>query len=252
MTTLFQRAAQKTILAAAALALPIAMMPTSAMAQSNGYYNPPSNAHTACKSDETQDKLAGGVLGAVLGGVLGSQIAGDGARTEGSAIGAVLGGLAGAGIADKRVDCDPDYGNQTYGRQTQPSYGTQTYGNGNYNGGGYNDGYQAPRYQDRVTYSNHPVYSQPNYGATYGDGAMRNGTTYTTGRTTYPVYNNGSYRQASYGNSNPTYRTTAYTPRVRPGNNGRGRAYGQNRNRRNVMRQSGTHYHGSYVCTDMH
>ena len=58
------------------------------------------------------------LIGAGLGGVLGSQLAGSGARTEGSYIGAALGGLIGSSMSRRNS-----------------RYGGGYYGGGNYQGG---------------------------------------------------------------------------------------------------------------------
>ena len=65
-----------------------------ASAHDNGY----NHRHQGSQSNGDQ-QLVGGAIGAVVGGVLGSQVAGSGARTEGSVLGAVIGGVAGAAIA---------------------------------------------------------------------------------------------------------------------------------------------------------
>lgn len=51
-------------------------------------------------SSNANDQVVGGLIGAVAGGVIGSQVAGNGARTEGSILGALIGGAAGAAIAE--------------------------------------------------------------------------------------------------------------------------------------------------------
>jgi len=256
MTKLIAAAAS----AALTLGLPV-LIPFGAQAQSPHYgesHNAPYNAHEACKKNEDKRQILGGLAGAVVGGVFGSQVSGNGARSEGSAIGAVLGGLAGAGIADKTVDCDPVYDERGQGYQSSPTsypagYGGQTYGT-TYSGG---STVHQPVYTDQVTYSNHPVYSQPTYGA----GAVNYGTTHNTGTVTYPPYTQPQPRQAprtqsytvssptysgSYGSSYPQYRTVPATP-----------AYHTTTYRRPVsrttVRHSGRrHYHGSYACIEPH
>ncbi len=122
LTTL--RAATIATLAGAAISLPVLAQASDV---NRGYYNPGQE----CRKKEGDAKLIGGLLGAVAGGVLGSQVAGNGARTEGSAVGAVLGGLAGVGLGDESVDCDKRrrarsnttyYNGQTYGRSTPVGY----------------------------------------------------------------------------------------------------------------------------------
>lgn len=171
----------KTLISSTAMILAISMTPAIAAANSNGY-----DAHERCKSNEDTRQVLGGVAGAVIGGVVGSQVSGNGARTEGSAIGAVLGGLAGVGIADKTVDCDPVYETTetVYASQPSPQYGsTSTYGS------------PQPYYEDRVTVSDHPIYSDPYYGS----GVVSQGRTYTTGTVSYPPSgDNSQYAHRTY------------------------------------------------------
>jgi len=128
MTLLNQAKATRILNAVAGSAILAGLSITTVQAQDYrgtqaGYY-----AHEACKAHESKDKLIGGGIGAVLGGVLGSQLAGNGARTEGSALGAVLGGAAGYGIADKRVDCDNvTRRNYEAGHYRSTSYPTHSY-----------------------------------------------------------------------------------------------------------------------------
>jgi len=154
------RSAAVATFAVAALSLPT-------MAQASDYKN--------CGSKSQEEQLVAGLIGAVIGGVAGSQIAGNGARTEGSAIGAIAGGIAGAAIADGNNDCDKKVqrrGNNTYSGNT---YGTRTV-------------YQPARtpavYDRRVT--TRRVY-QP-----------RRTNGYRSNRNTNYGYNNG-YRQAHNG-----------------------------------------------------
>lgn len=271
----------KTILKTTAIAAAALTLPATASAQS--YYAGEYSPHQACKKKEDKKQIIGGLLGAVAGGVLGSQVSGNGARTEGSAIGAVVGGLAGAGIADKTIDCDPSYPTSSYGEGTyQPtSYGHST----GYSSGGYqNVGYSSQnQYQDRVTVSNHPVYSDPTYGATYGTGAVSQGTTYNTGtvsyppqlhtqgyRTTYeqvpmpstqrvyqashsqPVYSQPTYTRPTY--TQPTYtQQSVSTPSYR--------SYGATHSSGYITRDpyyrpkpvgGVRHFHGSFECNGIH
>ena len=171
----------KNIISSTALVMALSMTPALAAANNFGGQE---TAHERCKRDEDTRQVLGGLAGAVAGGVFGSQVSGNGARTEGSAIGAVLGGLAGVGIADKTIDCDPVYDNDVYqtsgashptGSYPQGSYPTSstTYGGGSqsygsstsYGGSQTYGGSQQPIYEDRITVSNHPVYSDPTYGA---------------------------------------------------------------------------------------
>lgn len=245
-----------TAIAALSIGLP-------AIAQAQTYYEgQPYNAHEACKKNEDKRQIIGGLAGAVLGGVIGSQVSGNGARTEGSAIGAVVGGAAGYGIADKTVDCDPVYPDQ--------SYGSEPYRSSSHSGGYTTVSQPQPVYDDRVTYSNHPVYTQPAYGA----GAVSYGTTYNTGTTTYPPYTNQpaqSYQVASpsyqtgssYGSQNygsgssyqtapaPTYHDTRYVQPVRTAPSYTTTTYARpvSYNRTGYAPR---HYHGSYTCHDRH
>ena len=196
-------------------ALGLAVCLTPAMAAANSY-NSGYGAHEACKRSEDNRQVLGGLAGAVVGGVFGSQVSGSGARTEGSAIGAVLGGLAGAGIADKTIDCDPvyttsstgypaastsQYGASSYGsaQPSAPSYG-QTYGTTTYSG-------SQNHYEDRVTVSNHPVYSEPYYGA----GAVSQGRTYSSGTVSYPPSGSNIQYASSTTYNAPSYHAPAVT-----------------------------------------
>ena len=204
----------KHIISSTALVMALSMTPALAAANSFGGQE---NAHERCKRDEDTKQVLGGLAGAVVGGVVGSQVSGNGARTEGSAIGAVLGGLAGVGIADKAIDCDPVYDNDVYqssgaghpaGSYPQGSYPTSstTYGGGSqtYGSSTTYQGSPQPIYEDRVTVSNHPVYSDPTYGA----GGLSQGTTYSAGSVTYPPSgNNSQYASQTYSPS-PSYQTT--------------------------------------------
>ena len=254
------------LLSATALVATLAFSP--AIANANNY----GNAHERCKRAEDNRQILGGFAGAVLGGVLGSQIAGSGARTEGSVIAGTIGALAGAGIADKSIDCDPVYpdqqaysGGTTYSSSPSPTYsGGTTYSGGSTTYGG------TQTYQDRVTVSNHPVYSDPYYGA----GAISQGTTYSAGTTTYPSSgSNSQYVSNTYSAPTTTYaapvttyatpattyvsqpRTTHYSPSyssyshdpqfrtVRTTS-----AYGSSRR----ARRHSNHYHGRFSCDMRH
>lgn len=246
-----------TAIAALTLGLP-------AMAQAQTHYGETYNAHEACKKNEDKRQIIGGLAGAVLGGVVGSQVSGNGARSEGSAIGAVVGGLAGVGIADKTVDCDPVY--------EPPQYGSSsTYGTGTSHGSAYgtpqNTSYASqPVYTDQVTFSNHPVYTQPTYGA----GAVSYGTTQSTGTVTYqpytphqsytvsqPSYTTGSaYRGTPYsGQSYPSYQNQSYQTQAyqtaAPAPTYQTTTYSSPVSYRAPQRRS-SHYHGRYACSTHH
>jgi hypothetical protein len=216
----------KHIISSTALVMALSLTPALAAANSFGGQG---NAHDRCKRDEDTKQVLGGLAGAVVGGVLGSQVSGNGARTEGSAIGAVLGGLAGAGIADKAIDCDPVYDTNSYQTSggsypasTYPAstYPASTYPSGSYQTGSYQTGsYPSgsypvastsygsstqPYYEDRVTVSNHPVYSDPTYGA----GGISQGTTYSSGTVSYPPSgDNTQYASRTYSTV-PSYTTS--------------------------------------------
>lgn len=258
----------KSFISATALVAAISMTPALAAANN---YNSGYDAHERCKSNENNRQVLGGLAGAVVGGVVGSQVSGNGARTEGSAIGAVLGGLAGAGIADKTVDCDPVYSNETrtYGHSqpyqtttTVPAQTTQ-YGSSTY-GSSTSYGSSQPYYEDRTTVSTHPVYSDPYYGA----GAVSQGTTYSSGTVSYPPSgSNSQYVSRTYQasapvvHSQPAATTTRYYSQAQPAatrvvysapqptysqpNYTRSSSYSTSRPYRTRRR---THHHGRYSC----
>jgi len=166
-----------------------------ASAHDNGYH------HSHQNRSNGDQQLVGGAIGAVVGGVLGSQVAGNGARTEGSVLGAVLGGVAGAAIA----------GNGNNGRR---NYG----GNGYYNSntgyyGGYNNGYRTVGHSGYGhsyprTYTT-TTYSQPFYG---GSSFYGNGGFYSRPRTSLNInIGSGGY----FGGRRGFYSRPHYRPRVR-------------------------------------
>ena len=259
-------------------------------ASAQNYHTPQTNhsAHEACKSDESRSKVIGGGIGAVAGAVFGSQVAGSGARTEASVIGGVLGGLAGAGIADKRVDCDPIYNRNVYdgtGYQTSSSSGyttaptTTTYNSvptySTTQPSGYQQTANYPQvdYGTRTTVSDHPVYSDPTWGA-------QPARSYASQTVSQPVYSQPSYAEQSY--SQPTYQqpiqsqpsytttTTRYvktapavtyarpvtTTYVRPVTTTYVQpttyAHPRRAERRRGWRSRGYHHHGKYSCSDRH
>lgn len=224
-----------------------ALVPSISLAQTQYYQPSQYNAHDKCKSKESDKKLLGGVIGAIAGGVIGSQVSGNGARTEGSAIGAVLGGLAGAGIADKTVDCDPVYvstPSTTYGSggysSTQPTYGNGQYGSTQYS--------TIQQYPDQITYSTHPVYNNPTYGANRG--GVRHGTTYSTNTVTYPI-STTTYPAPVYSTRN--IRTTSYRAPTYSGRQVYNTRYQNHGHSRPVSRRhSQRHYHGKYTCNTHH
>ncbi len=186
------------------------------------------DAHAACKQTEDNRQIVSGLVGAVAGGIIGSQVSGNGARTEGSAIGAVIGGLAGAGLADKSIDCDPVYETPAY----QDTHYYRSYEQSAYQSSPSSSSHYYP---DRVTYSQHPVYSNPGYGA----GSLTYGTHYTGTTTHYPAsvqpvrYVRPAHSAAVHHRHPPAHSRVAQ------------RVYtsGQHHNR---------HYHGRYICYDRH
>lgn len=196
-----------------ALAGSMLATPMTASAGEYGYYNNGHRtAHDQCKKDEDKDILVGAAIGAVIGGVVGSNVAADGVRGEGTALGAVVGGLAGGAIADKSIDCDPEYGYyDRNGYNRNVTYGDGTYRNNDYYGG-----------QPRV------VYQQPRTGY-YGTTAPRSG--YYRTNTYNPPRNYGQQRRREVHRRNDARR--AYRQGYRAG-------------------QNHSHYHGSHICYDRH
>jgi len=130
-------------LSAVALAMAVIATPSLAAANSysNGYHG---SAYEACKRSDTENQVLGGVIGAVTGGVLGSQVAGNGARSEGSALGAVIGAVAGSQIANKDCKSRRGYVSESYHAPTQLGYPTR-----------------APIVQAPVYSSSRTVYTSP-------------------------------------------------------------------------------------------
>ena len=211
----------KHIISSTALVMALSMTPALAAANNFGGQE---TAHERCKRDEDKRQVLGGLAGAVAGGIFGSQVSGNGARTEGSAIGAVLGGLAGVGIADKTIDCDPVYDNDvrqsSVGSYPAGSYPTESYPTSSTTYGGGTQSYGSttygsspqPIYEERITVSDHPVYSNPSYGA----GSVSQDTTYSSGTVSYPPSGNNSqyasqtYSAPSYGSSTAYQSTPTY------------------------------------------
>ncbi len=86
----------KTSLAAVTLAA--ATMLTPAIAQAGDY------RYEKCK--DTENAVAGAVVGGSLGAVVGKEIAGRGDNTEGAVLGALIGGTLGAAVGDGVNDCE--------------------------------------------------------------------------------------------------------------------------------------------------
>ena len=78
-------------IAAALLGTAVLGAPITSYAQD---FRTNSRNFTECKIDDRNNQVDGGLIGAVAGGVFGSQVAGNGARTEGSFLGAALGAAA--------------------------------------------------------------------------------------------------------------------------------------------------------------
>jgi len=103
----------------------------------------------AVRPDNNNDQVVSGLIGAVAGGVIGSQVAGNGARTEGSILGALIGGVAGAAIADnnnrsRRFDKSRRFDTrQRFNNSYRSDFGYTRYGNSRYDSynrrGFYND-----------------------------------------------------------------------------------------------------------------
>jgi hypothetical protein len=189
----------------------VSLAPIAASAHNTGYH------HTHQRSNG-DDQLVGGAIGAVAGAVIGSQLAGNGARTEGSVLGAVIGGVAGAAIADNGNNRHYSQGGGYYNPNTgyyggynthpQTTYRTGTtthYGNGHYSHGG---GYYQPNY--RTTYTT--TYSRPHYNSYHRP--YYGGHVYTRPRTSININlgntrrhysNNRGYRNRSHGH-NRNYR----------------------------------------------
>lgn len=256
----------KRLLPITTLVAALALAP--AMANANG------NAHERCKADEDNRQILGGLAGAVLGGVIGSQVAGRGARTEGSFIAGTIGALAGAGIADKTIDCDPVYVPQTgypsdrYSNSTgytgsstysspAPTYQTSTtsvpYSSSSYGSG--------QTYSDRVTVSDHPVYSDPTYGASTVQ-TYSAPTTYSAPSTRYA----SAAPTTTYASTAPTYvsqpvvsraSVAHYSPSYSSGYSSSSHDPQFTRVRTNATypsyrRSRGTHFHGRYSCDMFH
>ncbi len=170
-----------------------------ASAHDNGY----NHSHQSRSNGDQQ--LVGGAVGAVLGGVLGSQVAGSGARTEGSVLGAVLGGVAGAAIAGNGSNGRRHYGGNGYYNSNTGYYGG--YNNG-YHTGGHSHGHSYPTTYTTTTYSR-PYYGGHSYPTTY----YGNGGYYSRPRTSLSInIGSGGY----YGGRGGYYSRPYYSrPRVR-------------------------------------
>ena len=107
------------------------------------------NNRQTLRRGNNNNTVVGGLIGAVAGGVIGSQLAGNGARTEGSVLGALIGGAAGAAIAENnnRSRQFDNYrgvnGTQPYNQTYRSNFGYAKYGNSDFEGynrrGFYND-----------------------------------------------------------------------------------------------------------------
>ena len=130
----------KTGLAAVTLAAATLFTPMAAQA---GDYN---------KCKDTENAVAGGLIGGTLGTVIGEEIAGRGDRTEGAILGAVIGGIAGAAIGDGVNDCEKYETRRRRGYTTVPSRG-------------YSSSYTTRPAISTVGYhGNHGSYGHNNYG----------------------------------------------------------------------------------------
>jgi len=216
----------KHLISTAALVAGMSLTPTFAAANNSGAQL---TAHELCERGENKRQVLGGLAGAAAGGLIGNQIAGRGDRAIGSAIGVLAGGFAGAGIADSTVNCDPVFRDQHgsavsgHGTQHGTQYGHQQHGHqqhGAVQSAPVVYGSSQPYYEDRVTVSNHPVYSDPYYGA----GAISQGSTYSAGTVSYPPSGNNRqyYGSQSYSAAPATQyysaptTTTTYYPQAQP------------------------------------
>lgn len=117
--------------------------------------NLPYDAHQACKKDEDTRQIISGGAGAAIGAFAGSKIVSEDNKIKGAIIGGTVGGVLGVGIADKTIDCDPVYFENTlYAKEVyQTTHGRSAVIQA------------APQsnYPERIVYSDHPVYSNPGY-----------------------------------------------------------------------------------------
>lgn len=173
-----------------------------ASAHDNGYN------HSHQNRSNGDQQLVGGAVGAVLGGVLGSQVAGNGARTEGSVLGAVLGGVAGAAIAGNGNNGHRSHGGNGYYNSNTGYYGGYNNGYSSVGHSGY--GHSYPRTLTTTTYTQ-PVYAghTHSYPTTY----YGNGGYYSRPRTSLSInIGSGGY----YGGRGGFYNRPHYSrPRVR-------------------------------------
>lgn len=231
----------RTVVTFTAIALTLPLLTTNTLAQSyysgSSYHTVDQEALKNCKRNEDTRQFIGAGLGAVAGGYAGSQLF-KGEKEAGIAGGAIVGGLIGNGIADKSIDCDPVYtGGSTYTSPTYTSGTTYTTTSPTYSSGTYTTGssYYQPSsyptgttysggstYGERVVVSNHPVYSNPSYGASsYSSyNSYSQPATYTSTST----YTQPSYSSSSYTYSQPV---SSYT-------------------------STGAHYHGGNACYGSH
>lgn len=230
-------------------------MQAKSYAQTNDYRV---DAHTACKSDENKRKLAGGALGTVAGGLAGAKIAGKDDRTKGAVIGGVVGGVAGYGIADKTVDCDPVFADETVQTtsqsgepaayiydETHPASTTAAPSNSTYHTNttyGSASTTQAGSYPVRTIVSNHPVYSNPGY---VGSTHVQQPTVYRSVQYTTQTQPNVIYARhtTSTTNAQPVYYTR---PVVRTHYDSSGTAPIR------YMASGRLHHHGKHECRAQH
>jgi hypothetical protein len=90
-----------TLTGAIAIAASTLAAPQFAAAQSSRTYG----TGDPCVAQQRRTANTGTAAGAVVGALLGSQVAGNGARTEGAVLGAGIGAVAGHQIAKSRVKC---------------------------------------------------------------------------------------------------------------------------------------------------
>ena len=150
-----------TVLAVAGAATALAALaPTVASAQSYGAqpYDNQNGYYDACRRDQNQRAVVGGLLGAVAGMALGNNSSDRRYRRhDNAALGTVIGGVAGAGIGASTAGCTPAPRQQTY-YAPAPAY---SYADPRYDQRDYYDRYAyAPPAQ---SYAPPPAYDDYDY-----------------------------------------------------------------------------------------
>lgn len=110
------------------------------------------------KCKDTNNAVAGGLIGGSVGAAIGEGIAGRGDNTEGAVLGAIIGGIAGAAIGDGVNDCEKDKRYNQRGYITTQHYPTRTtnshrgYQTVGHHGNNRNRGYSHNRGYNRTSY----------------------------------------------------------------------------------------------------